>query len=390
LAWFAPKTSPNISFPNIAKKFAILIPAHNEEILLPKLLENIRDLKYPKTHYDVHVIADNCTDRTVAVARDYLVNVHIRQNTSLIGKGYALQWCLEKIRSVGDAYDAYIFIDADSILSPTFLEVMNSKLSSGADVVQGYYGVQDPASNWNVSLRYAALAVLHFLRPLGRSVLGGSAGLKGNGMLFRPDVLERYPWSTSVTEDIEYHMTILLNGYSAEFAPDAVVWGEMPDRFDRSHSQLDRWETGRIEMARKYVVPLIQAAWKALTKKQYRRAFRYFDAVMEHLIPPFSVVVGISILCVALDLLFVFQIGIFQTNTQYSWLIWLNILLGVSILIGQVIYIFSGLKMVNAPISIYKHLLYIPIFMLKKITQYLKILFGNKAEFWVKTTRNQE
>jgi cellulose synthase/poly-beta-1,6-N-acetylglucosamine synthase-like glycosyltransferase len=387
-AWFAPKKSLQISDPE-QTNFAILIPANNEEVLLPKLLESIQGLEYPKSHYAVHVIADNCTDRTALVAQEYSVNVHIRHNSALIGKGYALQWCLHKIRSTGEKYDAYVFVDADSLLSPFFLEVMHAHVSSGAKVVQGYYGVKDPEISWNISLRYAALALLHYLRPLGRSVFGGSAGLKGNGMLFTPDVLARFPWATSVTEDIEYHMTLLLNGYCVTFAPDAVVWGEMPEKFDQSQNQLDRWESGRLQMARLYVSALVQAAWKALLQKQFRWAYRYIDAMLEHIIPPFSALIGLSILCLALDLLLIILIGFFQVSNTLIIISWWNLVLGVMLVAGQVFYLLSGLNLVNAPMSIYKQLLYAPIFMAKKLRQYLKILSGKKPKSWIKTTRNQ-
>src|SRR5437763_6281312 len=49
--------------------FAILIPAHNEEVLLGHLLENLSALTYPKDLFSVYVVADNCTDRTAELAR---------------------------------------------------------------------------------------------------------------------------------------------------------------------------------------------------------------------------------------------------------------------------------------------------------------------------------
>src|SRR2546430_17558215 len=42
--------------------FAVLIPAHNEEVILHTLLENLSCLEYPKEMYTVYVVADNCTD----------------------------------------------------------------------------------------------------------------------------------------------------------------------------------------------------------------------------------------------------------------------------------------------------------------------------------------
>ena len=160
------------------KRFAFLIPAHNEEFVLPHLLESILQLEYPSSNYDIHVIADNCSDETARVATSYGAQAHIRYNQSLIGKGYALEWGLNEIRAAGQTYDAYIIVDADSTVSQNFLQVMQRLTNRGAKVIQAYYGVKDPGLSWNISLRYAALSVLHFLRPRGRMVFGRIGWIK--------------------------------------------------------------------------------------------------------------------------------------------------------------------------------------------------------------------
>src|SRR6185437_8341507 len=43
--------------------FDLVIPAHNEERTLPRLLESISALDYPPERLRVHIVADNCTDR---------------------------------------------------------------------------------------------------------------------------------------------------------------------------------------------------------------------------------------------------------------------------------------------------------------------------------------
>ena len=208
--------------------FTILVPAHNEELLLPDLLESLQNLDYPKINYSIHVIADNCTDQTEIVAKAFDVVVHKREDKENLGKGFALQWALDRIWELKNSPDAVVIIDADSIVSRNFLHVMSDRLSQGENVIQSYYTVRDPDQSWSTSLRYAAFAVLHYLRPQGRMLLGGSVGLKGNGMVFRREVMQKLKWSNSVTEDIEFHMTLLLQGYRVAFAPDAVIWGEMP------------------------------------------------------------------------------------------------------------------------------------------------------------------
>src|SRR5947209_4321467 len=52
-----------------ATNFAILIPAHNEEVLIGQLLSSLSQLNYPRDLYTIYVIADNCTDSTAQLAR---------------------------------------------------------------------------------------------------------------------------------------------------------------------------------------------------------------------------------------------------------------------------------------------------------------------------------
>src|SRR6476469_143600 len=47
-------------------RFAILIPAHEEELVIGQLLESVNELHYPRELFEVHVVADHCSDRTVA------------------------------------------------------------------------------------------------------------------------------------------------------------------------------------------------------------------------------------------------------------------------------------------------------------------------------------
>ena len=51
-----------------SNRFAVLIAARNEEAVIAQLIESIRAQDYPAELVDVFVAADNCTDRTAAVA----------------------------------------------------------------------------------------------------------------------------------------------------------------------------------------------------------------------------------------------------------------------------------------------------------------------------------
>ena len=41
--------------------FAAVICAHNEEKVVWQLIDNLKQLHYPKDMYDIYVVADNCT-----------------------------------------------------------------------------------------------------------------------------------------------------------------------------------------------------------------------------------------------------------------------------------------------------------------------------------------
>ncbi len=58
-------------FPETAEhtRFAVLIPARNEEKVIGKLLTSLAKMDYPRECCTVCVIADRCTDRTVEAPR---------------------------------------------------------------------------------------------------------------------------------------------------------------------------------------------------------------------------------------------------------------------------------------------------------------------------------
>lgn len=366
-ACLAPQRTPPSRRPP-AHRFLFLIPAHNEERLLPATLTNLQQLDYPRNRYAVHVVADNCTDKTAALARQGGAIVHERFNKELVGKGYALQWLIQRLWDQGEPYDAIVILDADSIVSKQFLTVMDARLAQGERAVQAYYAVRDPELSWSVSLRSVALAALHYLRPQGRMVLGGSAGLKGNGMVFVEEITRRFPWSASLTEDIEYHMALILAGERVTFAPDAVVWAEMPGTLAAAQTQNSRWERGRLDMVRRYVPHLLQHALA-------QRSFVLFDAAIEQLIPPFSIVAILSVLCLLIGLLL-----------QSSILT----LMSAFLIVGQLAYVLGGLLLSGAPRGVYRALLFAPLFVAWKMWLYLRVLAGLDRSGWVRTARNEK
>lgn len=385
-AWLARQVTPRAAMP-VYRKFAFLIPAYNEEKLLPECLSSLQALDYAHEFVEVLVIADNCTDRTAEIARGFGVEVAIRENAALRGKGYALEHGLGILRERSQQPDGVVILDADSSVNPGFLRVMNARLERGEKVIQAYYTVRNAQRSASETFRYVALAAIHYLRPLGRMFFGFSAGLKGNGMVFTPDILNRHAWTASLTEDIEYHMTLLLAGQRVTFAPDAQVAGEMPGSLSQSNSQVERWEMGRMEMTRRYVPVLLRSTLQALKARHVHRAAVLLDAVAEHLIPPFGILSGLTLLGLLAALVLSGLDWMGSNPGGNPWNVF-NLVFAISLTASQIFYIISSLLLAKAPASAYRTLALAPIFVFWKFGHTLRALRQRGSRDWVRTARN--
>lgn len=125
-------------------KFALIISAHNEEKVIANMVSSLNALDYPRNKYDILVIADNCTDNTAAEAQKAGATVLERNNPSLRGKGYALEWLFEKLYDNEQGYDYISVFDADNLVDKRFLIEMNKKANQGYKAVQGFLDSKNP------------------------------------------------------------------------------------------------------------------------------------------------------------------------------------------------------------------------------------------------------
>lgn len=146
-------------------------------------------------------------------------------------------------------------------------------------------------------------------------------------------------------------------------------------------------------MMRLYVPKLLQAAGKSVRAGQYGRAYLLLDAAMEHLIPPFSVMAALSglFLAVSLPLPVLWRIMGTETAVWAANLARINLYLAVALIVGQLIYLLSGLRLVHAPKNVYMALLNIPVFVTWKVWHYGRVLLGFDSHGWIRTAaRNDE
>lgn len=347
-------------------RFILLVPAHDEAATISPLLESIAALDYPADARTTCVVADNCTDTTAAVARAAGARVYERYDNAQRSKGHALRWLLGQLQADEPiACDAYVIVDADSVLAPNFLRVLHETLRAGAQVIQAEYRVSNGAESWTSGLRAVAFALFNHVRPLGRACFGWSAGLKGNGMCFRKDVLEALGWGAfSLAEDAEHHVSLLRKGIRVTYTARTSVSSAMPVSLRQAQSQNARWEQGRIVLARRYVPTLLQLAFA-------RHSLLYLDAALELLVPPLSLLVGLLGVVVVL------------AAVVHGVLVMLVALALVGAFAGHLL---TGMYLARLPRRAYLSLAVAPLFITWKIWVYLVALVARNRS-WVRTER---
>ena len=269
-------------------KFAMIVAAHNEEIVIGKLLESMQNQNYPKELYDIYVIADNCTDKTAEISRKYGVTVCERHNDKKRGKGYALDWMFNILDKQDIKYDAVTIFDADNIVHRDFLKEINSKMQEGYNVVQGYIDSKNPNDSWIAASYSIAFWSQNRLFQLSRNNLGLSNQIGGTGFSISTSTLKKLGWGVScLTEDLEFTCKLILNGEKVGWAHDAKIYDEKPLGLKQSWVQRRRWMQGFSDVASRYCLKLFKKGLK--DKKWY-----IFDAGIYVLQPFVTLLLGIS------------------------------------------------------------------------------------------------
>ncbi len=254
------------------RRFALLVPAHDEEGVIGLAVESLARLKYPRELFTIFLVADHCTDGTARAGAAAGAEVLDHSGPGLKpGKGRALKWATQKVFDWGD-YDALCYFDADSLAHPDFLEAMNAELEAGAQAVQGRQLAKN-TGNLLALILAAGHVVSNRFFQLPKQALGLSATLHGKGMCFARAVAEKFPWDeTCLTEDLEMQMRLIRHGVRISWSRDAVVYDEEPETLSQYLCRTIRWTRGSLDTARRHLAGLCLRALRRADPKAFEGA----------------------------------------------------------------------------------------------------------------------
>jgi cellulose synthase/poly-beta-1,6-N-acetylglucosamine synthase-like glycosyltransferase len=351
-------------------RFDVIVPAHNEISVIHHVIGSLKQLDWPQDRYRVVVVADNCTDGTAAAAAAAGADVLERHDPGRRGKGYALDFAFKASRARGWA-DAVVVVDADALVSKNLLEAYARRMERGADAVQAHYGVSNTGVSWRTRLLGIAKAAFHIVRSRARERLRLSCGIRGNGWAVTHRLLERVPYGAySLTEDLEYGITLGLAGYRVHYADEAHADAEMVSGGGQEASkQRQRWERGRFQLIRTRTLPLLAAAVRL-------RSRVCLDLALDLMVLPLSYVAlnVMALLAVA---------GVTALAGHPLSALWLWV--GLACVAALALHILRGWQLSGAGLQGLIDLLQVPRFLLWKL---IVMLPGRRSSpEWVRTKR---
>ena len=234
-------------------KYAILIPARNEQTVIGNLIDSIRANDYPQELITIFVVADNCSDKTAQVARDKGCICYERFDMDRRTKGFALQFLMNKIKEdYGslDVFEGYFLFDADNLLKQDYITRMNESFDEGEKVITSYRSSKNFDDNW-ISASYA----IHWLRTVrsehrARSLFRLATRIQGTGCLIATEVIPNGWDFTSLTEDRELSASAVVRGYKISYNHAAIFYDEQPTDIRVALVQRLRWAKGHLQALR--------------------------------------------------------------------------------------------------------------------------------------------
>jgi 1,2-diacylglycerol 3-beta-glucosyltransferase len=245
-------------------RFLVVVPAHNEELVLSHTLGAIcANLRHDD---QLLVVDDRSTDRTGEIAAAHGAIVVRRHPGSEPGRAAARQTAIEYSRRL--QWDAMVMIDADSVVEPGFFNACERMLATGAPTLQA----RSEAARGRRLVDQAALAsfaIQGVVMPRGRDALGLLVRLRGSGMVLRREVVERFRFRAPASEDLVYSLDLCTAGVRVRHVDSARMRSHNAGSWRTASQQKLRYEVGRMAAGRQFLRSLVrtrtlaglEAAW---------------------------------------------------------------------------------------------------------------------------------
>lgn len=279
------RKNPVVYNENLAPFISILIPCHNEAVVIKETVENILNVDYK--NYEIIVIDDRSTDDTkdavLELEKKYdKVKALIRDKSAYPGKSAVLNDAVKIAKG-----EAYLVFDADAKIKPDFIKLLLTKYE-GDDVgaIQARKVIINANQNFLTACQYNEYVMDTHLQ-VGRDAVKGAVELRGNGELIKKNALvDIGGWNNeTITDDLDMSTRLHIKGWDIRFVQDAIVYEEGVVTFSALVRQRRRWVEGSIRRYLEYI-------WDVLFTKDMslRVGFDLIAYISEFLLPAWLII----------------------------------------------------------------------------------------------------
>jgi cellulose synthase/poly-beta-1,6-N-acetylglucosamine synthase-like glycosyltransferase len=237
---------------------AVLIPAHNEGLVIRNTLEAMLAFDYPADRYEVLVINDGSSDDTGAIVQEFADRdrrirlINVKPDEGGKGKSRALNIGLAQT----DAGLIAVY-DADNTPEPAALRYLVAQLLLHPELGACIGKFRTVNKNRNLLTRFINVETLSFqsIVQAGRWKLFRVSTLPGTNYVIRRPLLDHLGgWDESaITEDSEMSIRIYMEGFRIKVIPYAVTYEQEPETWSVWFKQRIRWVRGNNYVATKFV-----------------------------------------------------------------------------------------------------------------------------------------
>ena len=240
-----------------------IIPAYNEQESILRTIESLR--AQTRRADEIIVLADNCTDDTVALALAAGVSV-VETVGNGDGKAGALNNLLDEILPILYDEDCVLVMDADTVLTDRFIQsTVTTLFGPSRRPIAGVGGIfLADDGPWSLVRQLQTNEYVRYRRRLSRR-RGRALVLTGTGTVFKVKVMRDVQQArrdgrlpdlgetgavydiSALTEDNELTLCAKELGYRVVSPKDCTVKTEMMPTWASLYKQRRRWQRGALE-----------------------------------------------------------------------------------------------------------------------------------------------
>ncbi len=233
------------------KRLALLLPGHNEELLIESTI--MAAMSAGQSSCDIYVVDDNSSDKT----REIALNVLSASNVLSVPRSGKAKAVLSAIKhfELEKRYTWIHVADADSLFCSDYFRLYKKNLNvKKYTAAVGF--VQSMRGNWIAHYRcFCYTYGQHMIRRL-QSWFGVIAVMPGPVSCFRSDIIKKLDFETgSLTEDFDLTLQIHRKKLGrVVFIPRAINYTQDPRNLKDFINQTFRWQRGFFQGIKKYSI----------------------------------------------------------------------------------------------------------------------------------------